>query len=172
MSTKLVPYYEDEDMPYTHTRLVFPVGWIGTKLPDQWKDTMHIDSQGVKRGECKDDTRYFVIELLDTTDGKVYLDSNWPCYEQVYKDSVLTTIHIYLFLEHYCSCHRKCAAKDAGADTDEECEGERFKVKSITCPTHTGNLVLYSETQKADELMVPRELQVEMDEDICYRSRI
>jgi hypothetical protein len=140
----LEPYYEDEDAPYKHARLCFPKDWIGTKLPAQWKHPA--------KHPGSDQTYYFQIDLLDTRDGKVYKTKSWPHYEDAYAQDTHTTINIYMFLEHYCACHRKCDARDAGADTDEECEGERFVVKSITCPTRTGGLVLYSETDDANTL--------------------
>lgn len=142
-----LPYYESTCMPYQHTRLVFPREWLGTTLPNPWKHPVFEDN-------AEDQRTHFAIELLDTQDGTVYGARAWPHYEDPmsFDDESEATVHIHMFLEHYCACHRKIDAAAAGADTDEECEGERFVVKSITAPEWMPGLVLYSETMTAEEL--------------------
>ncbi len=132
------PYYVD------HGRcriLVFPRTWIGTILP--------VGSFSTKQGESK---YLFEVTLLDTRDGKEYLSREYACYEDpAVFDNSLAAVQEYMYADHFCACHRKIAAANAGADTDEECEGERFLVKSIR-GLNTPNLVLYSETMSLDEL--------------------
>jgi hypothetical protein len=146
-----LPYYEDEDCPYKHCRLVFPKSWIGTRLPAQWQHPVdHPDA---------DQRHHFLIELEDTEDGgKIYTARSWPSYHGDDSagwgpdDPRMTHLHIYTYQEHYCACHRKSDAEAAGAGTDDECEGERFAVRSITAPEHLPGVVLYSETLTAEEL--------------------
>ncbi len=144
-------YYDMCKFPYAHSRLVFPVSWIGTKLPPAPKNRDDYDKVEYPQTA-------FEIELLDTQDGKIYKGYSWAHYEDAWTyGNTETTVHIYMFLEHYCACHRKIDALDAGADTDEECEGERFLVRSITAPAHLPGLILYSETLTLDELNISLE---------------
>ena len=145
------PFYEDRESPYEHTVLVFPKEWVGTKLPANW----HPD-----RGS---QDQLFEITLADVEDGgKEYKATAWPsyyangpCHEDWVGYPGMGTVSVYSYLQHYCACHRKTDAAEAGADTDDECEGDRFKVKSITAPAHLPGVVLYSETLKAADLTPP-----------------
>lgn len=146
----VLSYYKDSSVPYRYTCLVFSKSWIGTKLPDQWEHPLF--GTKAKAGLPTDQMEHFLVELLDTEDGKVYKIRTWSHYELPSARFKDTTVHTYMYREHYCSCHRKADARSAGADTDEECEGERFVVQSITAPEHLPGLVLYSETRTAKEL--------------------
>ena len=143
MTTRL---YYDQDYLHKHTQLVFPKEWIGTKLPAPWQHPLFGKPPGT------DQTEHFEIELLDTQDGKVYKAKHNAFYEEQFPEDTETTVQIYMFVHHYCPCHRKIDALAAGADTDEECEGERFVVQSVTAPAHMPGLVLYSETLDAKTL--------------------
>src|SRR5687768_1950454 len=85
-------------------------------------------------------------ELLDTQDGKSYFARTWPHYEEAMFNDGMMMAKIYMLHDHYCACHRKQDALSGGADTDCECEGERFLVKAVR-PTGS-QLILYSETQR------------------------
>lgn len=137
-------YYDEKQPPDKYTALMFPKEWIGTKLPAPWRHPM--------RAPGSDQARHFEIELLDTQDGKVYKTKSWAFYQEEFPGDTETSVHIYMFRDHYCPCHRKIDALAAGADTDEECEGERFVVQSITAPAHMPGLILYSETEDAKTL--------------------
>lgn len=123
----------------------------------EWRDEFL--PRGVGSGPGYDN-KALLVKLLDTQDGKVYdtwlpaayndaaeimmLDADWnpvPAW----------TLLSYFYFHHHCPCHRKCDAKDLGADTDEECEGDRFLIQSITCENFP-KLVLYSETIGEEEL--------------------
>jgi hypothetical protein len=112
------------------------------------------------------DSKALKVDLLDTDDptGKVYttympaaygdptaawaLDENWQCVDS----ERITSLQDYFYSQHHCPCHRKSDAKAAGAVVpDSECEGSRFKIKSITC-RDMPDVILYSETMTEEEL--------------------
>lgn len=94
------------------------------------------------------------VDLLDTTDMKVYETWMPAAYEHDDRLPELPDddwnffpyhcLQDYFYTQHNCPCHRKCAAKDAGADTDEECEGNRFLILAIRASSNLG-MVLFSE---------------------------
>jgi hypothetical protein len=103
-----------------------------------------------------------IIELLDTTDGNTYRHKMYAAYDDAGYNSILDQdwncidgligLQGYFYAEHYCPCHRKDYASDAGAIIEnDECEGRRFLVRSITCEK-LPDLILYSETMSEDEL--------------------
>jgi hypothetical protein len=105
------------------------------------------------------------VVLLDAEDGKEYATANFfTAYERNgYPFRVMdadrneprppaaAALQDYFYADHHCPCHRKADARRAGAVTDEECEGDRFKIARIECPKLPG-LVLYSETMDSEEL--------------------
>lgn len=125
----------------------------------------------------KGGTSDFLVDLLDTSDGKVYRHPLYVAYEHDAKAGALdtdfswrewfTTLQGYFYGSHHCPCHRKDYAREAGAVVeyteaekwaDENggrdggyCSGDRFQIKSITCDGLPG-LVLYSETMTEEEL--------------------
>jgi hypothetical protein len=107
-----------------------------------------------------DGTNDFEMELFDSTDGSVYRRNVYVAYEDDVTVIVdgdgncrdVMSLHGYFYAEHYCPCNRKLDAQRLGAVVlDEECEGDRFRIRSITHPGLPG-LVLYSETVREDEL--------------------
>lgn len=122
--------------------LLFLPAWGDKHLPPGWQ-----------RG----DANTLRVVLLDAEDGKRY-ETRMPAFYEADRtfipldfEGVVRHLQLYMYEDHFCACHRKIAAGAAGADTDEECEGERFKVERIEAPDLPG-LVLYSETMTADEL--------------------
>jgi hypothetical protein len=110
-------------------------------------------------GETDGSLQRLAIVLRDTEDGKTYRASLpcclEKCSEQVFNHKAgevvtVTQLQDYFFSAHFCPCHRKAAALDGGADTDEECTGDRFLVERIT--VQGSDLILYSEVYSADEL--------------------
>lgn len=109
-----------------------------------------------------DGTSDFDVELLDSTDGAIYRRKMSVACEgdasRVVADAdgnvrEVMSLHGYFYAEHYCPCNRKLDAQRSGAVVeDDECEGDRFRIRSITCPGLPG-LVLYSETMDEGELM-------------------
>lgn len=118
--------------------LCFSPAWRDANLPPEMSQTNY-------------DGNAFTVYLLDTQDGKEYETHLPAAYELAdYPDNALT-LQDYLYGSHHCQCHRKCDAKDQGADTDEICDGERFVIARIESPTLPG-LILYSETLTETEL--------------------
>lgn len=126
--------------------LAFPRRWIGSTLPDNWGPG--------------GDGEHFRVELLDSSDGKIYIASMWPHYEPddhaeywskdgFSFDEPFASVQLYMYRHHFCACHRKEAARKHGAVIDnEECEGERFVVRSITAPAFMLGAILYSEMKE------------------------
>jgi hypothetical protein len=132
----VTPHYVDDGEV---TCLVFPSDWIGTKLPPQW----------ISGGPDKEQ-RHFKVTLIDTETGKAYDTWMWCFYEDCsYED---TTVQRYMYQDHHCPCHRKISLESQIPGLDDECTGERFLIESITAPKFTGELVLYSEVFKDDQL--------------------
>jgi hypothetical protein len=105
-------------------------------------------------------TDEFLADILDRTDGKIYRVPMYVAYEEGREGALdeeynwvddLDSLQGYFYCCHCCSCHRKTYAKSAGADTDEECEGNRFAFQQITYPNLPG-LIHYSETMTDEEL--------------------
>ena len=121
--------------------LTFSHSWLNKYLP-----SLDCNERGALR-----------VVLLDTEDGKNYETWMVAAYEQFplllgpTEQDVFLTLQGYFYSEHHCSCHRKSAALQAGANTDEECEGNRFLIERIEAPNLPG-LVLYSETMSLEEL--------------------
>lgn len=101
------------------------------------------------------------ITLLDTTDQKRYTMALYLAYQnkgmefEVMDDDWqphrLLGLSDYFYCQHHCPCHRKTDAKRAGADTDEECEGNRFLIEKIVFPEWP-ELILFSETMDETDL--------------------
>jgi hypothetical protein len=128
--------------------LAFTKEWAARSLPPDMSGINH-DRRAVK------------VDLLDTSDGKVYetwmpmalelKDFRRCVMDRDWNEVVVESMHDYFYGQHHCPCHRKCDAKAAGADTDGECEGSRFKIQSITAPG-CPHVILYSETMTEHEL--------------------
>lgn len=101
----------------------------------------------------------FICTLLDTTNQKTYSFPIYAAYEPNYnlvfdvegnEITNLRRLQFYFYESHYCPCHRKTDAKRAGAKTDDECNGNRFRIEKIT-PINS-NLILMSETYNLEKL--------------------
>lgn len=68
-------------------------------------------------------------------------------------DSIeVESLNGYFYGSHHCPCHRKSDARKAGAIIEnDECEGNRFLIHSITCDKAPG-LNLYSEVFTEEQL--------------------
>lgn len=127
--------------------LQFPKEWIGTHLPLAPLCRKDYDLREVFSPEA------FEIELLDAKDGKIYFVKTWAAYEE--GENGLWQVHHYMFAEHYCACNRKLDASKQGAVTDDECEGDRFKIRSITAPATLPDVLLYTETERVGRPAYP-----------------
>jgi hypothetical protein len=122
---------------------------------------LHVES---KRGS--DDYYRLRVEYRDATDGALYERHIYTAWEDVNDvwfpgfdedwnplnaGRVVRALMAYWYGQHHCPCHRKQDAREAGAVTDDECEGDRFQIRRIWDPAHP-NLILYSETMDAAEL--------------------
>jgi hypothetical protein len=110
----------------------------------------------------------FDVELVDTEDNnKIYLVAWSGGYEEYPEQGTILdksgnrpeiyTIFRYSYEEKFCACNRKAEAARAGAILDnDECEGNRFQIRSVTCKEFP-DLILYSETldwEKLEELLL------------------
>lgn len=102
----------------------------------------------------------FSVTLLDTDTGNRHSIEIYAAYGDlgeswVYGEDFNTvdtySLQLYFYDSHYCPCHRKNDAKRCGANTDEECEGNRFLIEKIG-PKDQSNLILYSEIMTLEEL--------------------
>jgi len=84
------------------------------------------------------------VLLLDDSDGKTYHARHFAAYSETDGEDGTWSLTPYAYEDHYCSCHRKADARKAGADTDDECDGYRFRVLSVESPSLPG-LTLYTE---------------------------
>lgn len=105
------------------------------------------------------------VEYLDRTDNKRYeaaMYAAWDDFNEVWfpgfdedwnhlNATGVKALKEYFYNDHHCPCHRKQDARAAGADTDEECEGDRFPILRIWWPG-LPNLILYSEVLTSEEL--------------------
>ncbi len=105
-----------------------------------------------------DDLRVLTVVLLDTQDGKRYIIKEPAHYEETtecippdYDNEQVQHLQLYMFEDHFCPCHRKSAAQEAGAITDNVCDGERFLVEKIEWEGLSG-LIFYSETMTCEQL--------------------
>lgn len=104
----------------------------------------------------KSSSHDLIVTLLDQSDGKTYSNPIHTAYDDCLtycrKDSeYLELNHLmpYVYGSHYCSCHRKTDARNAGAIVkNEDCEGNRFLIQSIMYQ----DLILCSETMSIEEL--------------------
>lgn len=103
---------------------------------------------------------HFDAEILDTSDGKAYRVKMYVAYDEGRRGTLdadfnwvdgLDSLQSHFYGCHCCPCHMKHYAASAGAETDDECEGDRFVFRSITYEGLPG-LILYSETMTAEEL--------------------
>lgn len=122
-----------------------------------------------------------IVELIDSErNNEVYLIGWWLNYEQFpkqihkwiltsnfddsnYEDEIeYFTLMEYIYGSKLCPCNIKSSAYRAGApiipdsidsegNVEFSCEGDRFKIRSITLPAMP-ELILYSETLSQDEL--------------------
>jgi hypothetical protein len=126
--------------------LVFTTAWKEEFLPGNGTHSTDNDS--------------FNVNLLDTHDGKIYKTKLYVAYEHE-KESILNeeydpveaeSLMGYFYGSHHCPCHRKADAKRAGAIVeDNECEGNRFLIHSIT-HDKVPDVILYSEVFDEDGL--------------------
>lgn len=157
------PFYAFSDAPEPHTMLWFPKHWIGTILPAEWKHPTF--------NPGTDQTYHFVVEYLDTEthrvvgadsapmnygSGLVIPTRYWPHYEEYPDDEYGNiSIHRYFYQDHECACHRKSIVEsnrpDLYGDLDDECEGERFKIRAIYAPEHLPGIILFSEVLSEEE---------------------
>jgi len=102
------------------------------------------------------------VELIDTEDGgKIYRMGWWLNYEgspcthvlnKEFEEVPAFTLHQYIYGSKLCQCNKKMGAEQAGAIVpNDECEGDRFQIKSITFDC-ASELILYSEILDQDEL--------------------
>jgi hypothetical protein len=99
----------------------------------------------------------FRCSLLDTDNGDVYTTLEYVAYDDEvcyldsdYNNTYLYCLNNYVYGCHFCACNRKGIAKTQGAKTDDECDGDRFLIQSIT-PLNS-ELILLSETYTIEEL--------------------
>jgi hypothetical protein len=98
------------------------------------------------------------ICLLDNTDNKIYKSKIYVAYEDAttldneYNSIEVKSLMGYFYGSYHCACHRKHDAQKVGAIVEnDECEGKRFLIYSITCDK-LPDLNLYSEVLTEDEL--------------------
>lgn len=120
---------------YNNWYLVFTKDWMEKYLPKDNLDIILLDTTT--------DIEYkFKIHASYEDNNSIFLDKNYNEIDNIYH------INQYYYEDHYCSCHRKIDALINGANTDEECEGDRFLIKSILYK----NIILYSEIFTLEEL--------------------
>lgn len=129
-----LPYYSDDS---EYRLLLFNAERLGVQLPIAAKSPYnHLFAE---------------IVLVDQEDSKEYTVNEPMFYEKVYNNNPEISLQSYMYCHHFCNCHHKSAARAAGADCDDDCNGpERFLVKSIVYPPQ--GLILYSETMSLTEL--------------------
>jgi hypothetical protein len=144
---KLLEHYAV--VAYNGVALMFEKRWAKDKLP------VGIGDVDYRRDALR-------VVLLDTEDNKEYItamSASWQHDDQYlmdrdYNELPIESTHLqaYFYGSHHCPCHRKDDARRAGAAVkDDECEGNRFRIKEITCAELPG-LILYSETIPVHEL--------------------
>jgi hypothetical protein len=147
-------YFTDETHCKIHYSHYIQKSFGGNALvfTEEWRKKF-LPVEGAKSGMCDG----FNVLLKDKTDGATYKTKLYVAYDDSCNESIFdedyNTIEItlqsvmgYFYGSHYCPCHRKQDAKGAGAIVEnDECEGDRFLIESITCPD-LPNLILYSET--------------------------
>lgn len=105
------------------------------------------------------------VKLIDSEDNnKVYLMGWWLDFEEAdscygilgknyeHPTEPFWTLFQYIYQDKLCACNIKMGAQRAGAVlNNEECEGNRFQIESITFDDHP-DLILYSEVFDSEQL--------------------
>ena len=130
--------------------------------PEWWAAEMPPGVSGPK-DEVHDPYALQVV-YLDRQDGKTYETKIYVAWDSrievyfaprdpagVWEPLSGKLLQEYFYGQHHCPCHRKQDVSELGADTDDECEGDRFPIVKIFAPAHP-ELILYSETMEREEL--------------------
>lgn len=119
--------------------LGFKEDWKNKNLPKELEEKFDIVQLDTLTGQTFK-SNIFVAH----NDNGYFLDNNYYRIE-------LSTLNQYVYGSHHCACHRKQDARESGIEVDEECEGRRFLIQSITVPN--SSLILCSETYSEEQLL-------------------